>query len=214
MSRTRKPDFPPSVVNRRRAGMGPAGDTTGNSTLESQMFRWCSPRRLGPAVLAALVTLIAVHSQPERARAADAPDATAVARARETVKLLDDLHKGYVVTITATYVRAQEVTPAATVAKKVFQHMEANGHGSGRLIDVTGKPYREENVARTEFEKKAAAAIKSGKPYLDEVGTKDGKPVLRAATVVPVVMKQCLNCHTNHKEGDAIGALIYEIPIK
>jgi hypothetical protein len=178
------------------------------------MSRWCSPRRLGLAVLAALVTLIATRSHSQRARAADTPDPAAVARARDTVKLLDDLHKGYVVTITATYVRAQEVTPAATVAKKVFQHMEANGHGSGRLIDVTGKPFREVNVAQTDFEKRAAAAIKSGKPYVDEVGTKDGKPVLRAATVVPVVMKQCLNCHTNHKEGDVIGALIYEIPIK
>ena len=172
------------------------------------------PRRLGLPLLAVLVTFAALRSRPERATAADAPDAAAVARARATVKLLDDLHKGYVVTITSTYVRAQEVTPAATVAKKVFQHMEANGHGSGRLIDVTGKPFREENVAKTDFEKKAAAAIKGGTPYIDEVGTKDGKPVLRAATVVPVVMKQCTNCHNGYKEGDIIGALTYEIPIK
>src|SRR5207237_632826 len=139
----------------------------------------------------------------------ESPDAAAVARARDTVKLLDDVHKGYVVTITSTYVRAQEVTPAATVTKKVFQHMEKSGHGTGRLIDVSGKPFREENVAKTEFEKKAAVAIKGGKPYFDEVGQKDGKPVLRAATVVPAVMKACTTCHAGTKEGDIMGALIY-----
>lgn len=38
--------------------------------------------------------------------------------------------------------------------------------------------------------------------------------MLRAATVVPVVMKQCLACHPQLKEGDVMGALVYELPIK
>ena len=41
------------------------------------------------------------------------------------------------------------------------------------------------NAPKTEFEKQAVAKIKTGKPYFEEVGTKDGKPVLRAATRVP-----------------------------
>jgi hypothetical protein len=173
-------------------------------------------RRFGLGILAILVTAVALNSRLHRGHTADpkAPDAAAVDRTRATVKLLDDLHKGYVVNITKTYVRAQEVTPAATVAKKVFAHMEQNGHGSGRLIDVTGKPYLAENVARSDFEKRAAAAIKGGKPYLDEVGEKDGKPVLRAATVVPAVLPQCSTCHPNVKQGDVMGALIYEVPIR
>ena len=44
-------------------------------------------------------------------------------------------------------------------------------------------------------EKKGAAAIKDGKAYIEEVGVKDGLPVLRAATVVPAVLKQCTICH-------------------
>ena len=173
-------------------------------------------RRIGLFVLVALITGAALHLRSNRAHTADpkAPDAAAIERTRATVKLLDDLHKGYVVTITATYVRAQEVTPAATVAKKVFAHMEKNGHGSGRLIDATGKPFIAENVAKTEFEKKAVAAIKGGKAYIDEVGVKDGKPVLRAATVVPAVMAQCVNCHVNVKQGDVLGAIVYELPIR
>jgi hypothetical protein len=169
------------------------------------------------AVTAGLAAAAVVSLSPRpHAAAADSkgPDPAAVERTRGTIKMLDDLHKGYVVTITETYVKAQVKTPAATVIKKVFSHMEKSGHGTGRLIDATGEPLREGNVAKTDFEKKAVTAIKGGKPYFDEVGTKDGKPVLRAATVVPAVMDACLNCHGNVKKGDVMGALVYEIPIK
>ena len=49
--------------------------------------------------------------------------------------------------------------------------------------------------------------------YIEEVGVKDGLPVLRAATVVPAVLKQCAICHGG-KEGRVLGAIIYELPIK
>jgi hypothetical protein len=111
-------------------------------------------------------------------------------------------------------VKAQEMTPAARVAKKVFKHMESKDWGSGRLVDASGKPFNEANLPKTAFEKKAVSQIKAGKPYVDEVGTKDGKPVLRAATVVPAVMSQCIKCHEGFKEGDVLGALIYELPIR
>jgi len=150
----------------------------------------------------------------DKAKDAKAPDPAAVERTRATVRLLDNLHKGYVVNITETYVKAKEQTPAATVLKKVFAFMEKNGDGTGRLIDATGSPLRDKNVAKTDFEKKAVEAIKGGKPYIDEVATKDGKHVLRAATVVPAVMDACVNCHPNVKKGDVMGALVYELPIR
>ena len=156
----------------------------------------------------------AVAADEKGAKNAKEPDPAAIERTRATVRMLDNLHKGYVVTITDTYVKAKEQTPAATVVKKVFAHMEKNGDGTGRLIDATGSPLREGNVAKTDFEKKAVAAIKGGKPYIDEVATKDGKYVLRAATVVPAVMDACLNCHPHVKKNDVLGALIYEIPIR
>jgi hypothetical protein len=141
-------------------------------------------------------------------------DETALERTRTTVRMLDDLHKGYVVNITATYVEGQDKAPAAKVTKKVFKHMEANGWGTGRLIDATGEPNNPANSPKTEFEKAAVERLKKGQTYYDEVGIKDGKPVLRAATVVPVVMKQCSGCHLGKKEGDLLGALVYELPIK
>jgi hypothetical protein len=174
------------------------------------------PRRPAALALAALAALAAAHRHGPDAAAADPkpPDPAAVERARATVKMLDDVHKGYVVTITDTYVKAQEKTPAAAVVKKVFAQLEKGGHGTGRLIDASGEPLRPQNVARTDFEKKAVAAIKGGKPYVDEVAAKDGGPVLRAATVVPAVMAACVNCHPHVKEGQVLGALVYEIPIR
>jgi len=67
---------------------------------------------------------------------ADKPqvDEAALERARTTVKMLDDLHKGYVVNITATYVEGQDKAPAAKVAKKVFKHMEAKGAGRDEAV--------------------------------------------------------------------------------
>ena len=180
-----------------------------------------SPYRPLAVALAGLAAALALHARPEPAAAHQkdaanqkAPDPAAGERTRATVKRLDGGHKGYVVTITDTYVKAQEKTPAAAVVKKVFAHLEKDGHGTGRLIDATGSPLREANVAKTEFEKKAVKEIKAGKPYVDEVGTKDGKPVLRAATVVPAVMPACVSCHPHVKQGDVLGALIYELPIR
>ena len=162
-------------------------------------------------VSAAVLTLVA------RGIGADKPkvDAAALERTRERVKMLDDLYKGFVVHITATYVDGQDKAPAAKVAKKVFRHMEEKGWGKGRLVDATGEPVDRVNLPRNDFEKAAVREVKAGKAYYDEVATdRDGKQVLRAATVVPVVMKACSGCHLGKKEGEVIGALVYELPIK
>ncbi len=142
------------------------------------------------------------------------PDREAVQRAHETVKLLDTVHKGYVVNITATYVKAQVRTPAAHVAKKVFEFSAKNGGPRVRLIDATGSPQNKVNVAQSDFEKRAVVQLSKGEKYVSEVGHKDGQPILRAATPVPVVMSHCIACHAGFKEGDLLGALTYEVPIK
>jgi uncharacterized protein DUF3365 len=141
------------------------------------------------------------------------PDKEAVERAREQVKMLDDLYKTAIVGMTKTYVHQQLDTPAAIVAAEVFDAMKKKGHHAARLVDASGKPKSKTNLPDTDFEKKAVKAIKGGKAYYDEVGEKDGKPVLRAATVVPAVMKTCATCH-GVKEGTLLGAVVYEVPIK
>jgi hypothetical protein len=142
-----------------------------------------------------------------------APNSAALERARESVKMLDDLYKTAVVSITNRYVEQQSDTPAAAVAKDIFSGMRQKGWHNARLVDATGKPKNKENLPMTDFEKKAAAQIKSGQKYVEEIGDKDGQLVLRAATVVPAVMKQCAICHGG-KEGRILGAIVYEIPIR
>src|SRR5262249_22397535 len=97
----------------------------------------CWSIRFRPLALGVIgIVALCIATEPaDSAADSKAPDEAAIERTRATVKLLDDLHKGYVVAITDTYVKAQEKTPAATVLKKVFAHMEKNNHGSGRLID-------------------------------------------------------------------------------
>jgi len=166
------------------------------------------------AVVAGLIAAtVSTDRQPVLAADAKQPDPAAVERTREQVKMLDDLYKTAVVAITATYVDQQANTPAAAVAKKVFEAMHQKGYHHARLIDATGKPKNKSNVAVSDFEKRAVEAIRGGKPYVDEVAERDGKPILRAATIVPAVMKECTICH-GVKEGMLLGVITYEVPIK
>jgi hypothetical protein len=140
-------------------------------------------------------------------------DPAALKRTRESVKMLDDLYKNAVVIITKTYVEKQADTPAATVAKELFNAMHKQNWHLARLVDATGRPKNKENLPKTDFEKRGAEKIKAGKAYFEEIGEKDGKPVLRVATVVPSVLPQCATCHGG-KQGRVLGAIVYELPIK
>ena len=140
-------------------------------------------------------------------------DKAAVERTREQVKMLDDLYKTAVIGINDTYVKQQQDIPAAKVAAKVFDAMRKKGYHDARLIDVSGDPKNKANSAKTTFEKAAAEKILGGEAYVEEIGEKDGKPVLRVATTVPAVSKSCAGCH-GVKVGDKLGAIVYELPIK
>lgn len=168
---------------------------------------------LGLGLLFAGLTAFGAPAAGEKVGAKENVDPAALARTRETVKMLDDLYKNAVVSITKNYVDKQADTPAAAVAKDVFAAMHKNGWHHARLVDATGKPKRKANLPKTDFEKRGVEQMKAGKPYFEEVGEKDGKPVLRVATVVPAVMPQCAVCHGG-KEGRLLGAIIYELQIK
>jgi hypothetical protein len=171
--------------------------------------------RMGSAfaiIVAAIAVILGLSGKPSVA-GEKRPDPAALERAREEVKKLDDLYKTAVVGITQTYVDKQTDTPAATLAKAVFAAMHKKGYHTARLIDATGKPKSKENVAESDFEKKAVKEIQGGKSYYEETAEVGGKPVLRAGTIVPAVMKQCVLCHGG-KEGQLMGVIVYEVPIK
>ena len=145
------------------------------------------------------------------------PTKAAVDRSRKTVKMLDDIYKTTVVLITTHYVNDDDDLPAGTAAKALFAAIKKKGWHEVQLLDVTGEPYSDDNVASDDFDKRAVKQIKSGRPYVDRVVSRDGKSYLRAATSIPVVLKKCTMCHENYKHakpGEAIGLLSYTIPIE
>lgn len=140
----------------------------------------------------------------------------AVVRTRNQVKMLDDVYKTTVVLITTHYVNKTEDLPAGTAAVNLFDAISKKGWHEARLIDLTGEPYAEKNVAKDDFEKAAAAALKGGKDYYEKVETVNGKKIYRAATAIPVVLKKCTMCHPHYedaKPGQAIGAITYKLPL-
>lgn len=150
--------------------------------------------------------------------AQETKDTEKVARARETVKMLDDVYKTTVVLITDKYVNDESDFAAGSAAVALFDAIGKKGWHTVRLIDASGMPYDDKNVAKDEFEKSAIAKIKAGSAFVDAVEKQaDGKQVLRAMTPIPVVMTKCAMCHDHYKkvpEGQAIGALSYTLPIK
>ncbi len=140
----------------------------------------------------------------------------AVERTRRQVKMLDDIYKGGIVLITTHYVEGDEDLPAGTAFKKLFEAAKKKGWHEVRLLDATGNPYNKENVAKSEFEKRAVELLVKGKPFIDETVTENDKRYLLAATPIPVVMEKCTMCHSDYdmdEEGQVVGALTYKVPI-
>ncbi len=152
----------------------------------------------------ALALLCGASEPAPRAERDDALD-----RTRAQAKMLDDLFKVAVVDITNRY----DGPPAAKVAKTMFAAAKEKQYFNARLLDVTGAPQNEANLPRDEFEKRAAREIGSGKVYYEQVtGTGDTRR-LRVATVVPAVTQKCAKCH-GVKQGDLLGFLSYDLPVK
>jgi hypothetical protein len=170
------------------------------------------------AMAAILLARPATQAADDKAAAAKpAASAEAVARTRKQVKMLDDLYKTAVVLITKHYVDENSDLPAGTAAIALFSAMKEKGWHEVRLLDATGQPIEEKNSPKDEFEKQAVAKLKGGATYYEEVVTKDGKPYLRAATPIPVVLDKCVMCHEHYKQAkpnEPIGVLGYTVPIE
>jgi hypothetical protein len=163
------------------------------------------------AIIACALVWSGTQAQEKKA------DDAAVARARKHVTMLDDLYKTAIVLITENYVDESSDLAAGAAFQKLFDAMRQKNHHDVRLLDATGDPYDGDNSPKDDFEKAAIKALKEGKPYYEQVTQKDGKPVLRAATAIPVVMKKCTLCHPAYekaKQGEAIGALSYTLAIE
>jgi hypothetical protein len=144
-------------------------------------------------------------------------DKAATDRARKSVQMLDSIYKQTIVLITDKYVHEEADFPAGSAAVVLFDKISQEGSHKVRLIDATGQPYEEKNVAKDDFEKEGIKRLKQGAGYYEQVVQIDGKPQLRAVTAVPVVLEKCVMCHAHYadaKKGEPIGAISYTMPIE
>ena len=151
------------------------------------------------------------------AEAAEKVDNAALERTRKQVRMLDDLYKTAVVLITTHYVEEDSDLAAGEAALALFAAMKEKGWHEVRLLDASGEPINDDNSPKDSFEKSSVKKLKAGEAYVDKVVMKEGKPYLRAATPIPVVLEKCIMCHPNYKdvpEGQPIGVLGYTIPIE
>ncbi|WP_406696881.1 DUF3365 domain-containing protein [Singulisphaera sp. Ch08] len=158
----------------------------------------------------AAAALVAVLVSGTELRAEESAQDPALTRARDQIKMLDSLYKTAVVSVTKRY---DEGPPAIKVAMDVFGAMDKEGWHKAKLVDASGSPQNEANLPQSEFEKRAAKAMQAGKPYYEEVAGEGAKRTLYAATLVPAVLKRCASCH-GVKEGDLLGFIRYELPVK
>ena len=151
------------------------------------------------------------------AKETDQPSEAAVERSRKQVQMLDNIYKQAIVLITDKYVHDEDDFAAGSAAVLWFENISKSGSHKVRLIDASGEPYDDKNVAQDDFEREGIKRLKAGASIYDQVQQIDGKPQLRALTPVPVVMKKCIMCHDHYrdaKEGEPIGAISYTLPIE
>lgn len=157
-----------------------------------------------------VAVVLVVGMATGRAERVEQSDDPGLERARQEIQMLDALYKNAVISITERYQRGQ---PAIMVAKDVFGAMRQAGHHDAKLIDATESPLGVDNDPQSDFERRAARAMRTGESYIEEVVTDGVDRRLLAATVVPAVHKRCAECH-GVQEGELLGFIRYEIPIR
>jgi hypothetical protein len=176
-------------------------------------------RVIAGSCLAFLIIFASVAAAAEDAAEAGKPKKgnRALDRTRKTVRMLDDIYKTTVVLITDKYVNTTDDFAAGAAAIALFDAINKKNWHLVRLVDATGDPYGDENVAKDEFEKQAIKELKAGKDDYEKVEKRDDGRYLRAATPIPVVMDKCVMCHEHYKdakEGEPIGALLYTLKVE
>jgi hypothetical protein len=173
-------------------------------------------RRLLALALCGLSLVSAVTLFRTPLTAEDPKADPAVERARQQVRMLDDLYKSAIVLVTENYVTEKADLAAGDAFQALFKAMKDKGHHEVRLLDATGEPYDDDNTPRPGFEQKAVKELKAGKQWYEEVVERDGQRYLLAATPIPVVMKKCTMCHEHYADvpaGQPIGALGYTLKL-
>ncbi|MGR3294835.1 MAG: c-type heme family protein [Candidatus Bathyanammoxibius sp.] len=165
------------------------------------------------SILTVLMTAASILWLTPGAAAFDKWENLSKEEAKVIVQLLDDVYKFWIVFDTRAHVENMGRIPSATIAKEVFVEMDKKGWHSARLITTSKNFFNPENRPKDDFEMKAVEALNGGSAFYEAVEVVDGKKVYRAATPVPLVIKECKMCHVTAKDDELLGALVYTLPL-
>ncbi|MDZ4286475.1 MAG: DUF3365 domain-containing protein [Prosthecobacter sp.] len=156
-------------------------------------------------------------AQPQGRPTAAAPAGgkleAAVAIARERAKLLHDVYSITLDVMHHRYFRHDGPVLPARAMEDVFEEMDGLSGDKANWISVNTKAMSINHTPATEFEKKAAAALATGKEDFELVG--DG--VYQRAT--PILLRSsCIGCHTKMFSDlpttPRFAGLVISIPLK
>jgi hypothetical protein len=156
--------------------------------------------------------LLAIGMMMARVEAVE-PTTEQLQAARQTTRMLDDLYKTAIVTVTDIYVEDATSVAAATAFQPVFRAMKQAKHHEVRLVDGLGDPINPDNAAADPFEKEAVRAMMAGQATFEKVETIEGQAYLRTMTSLPMVMEKCVLCHENYRGQKLVGGVSYKLPL-
>lgn len=116
-----------------------------------------------------------------------------VAAARSRAELLHEVYASTLEVLHHHYFRAEGAVLPARAMEDVFTEMARLTKDKARWISVNTDAMSIQHEPKTEFEKKAAAVLASGKGEYELV--EDG--VYRRAAVIPL-RSSCVSCHSKH----------------
>lgn len=139
--------------------------------------------------------------------------ASNLSEARERARLLHDVYATTLEVMHQHYFRRDGPVLPARAMEDVFGEMDGLSGTHANWIAVNTKAMSVNHEPKTEFEKKAAAELASGKPEYEFVG----KGVFRRAAPIPL-RSGCVGCHTEMfssggKTGRVAG-LVVSVPIR
>ena len=141
----------------------------------------------------------------------DAP--ASVARARENAKLMHNVYASTLDVMHHHFFRNNKAVLPARALEDVFADMEAQSKVKAKWIAVNTKAMSINHEPKSDFEKKAAAAIGAGKSEFEAV--EDG--YYRRAAAIPLG-SGCVTCHTGLFAGtpktQRFAGLVISVPVK
>ncbi|GDY23075.1 hypothetical protein LBMAG56_44220 [Verrucomicrobiota bacterium] len=136
----------------------------------------------------------------------------AVAAARERAKLLHDIYSTTLEVMHRHYFRAERAVLPARAMEDVFADMARLSNDSARWIAVNTQAMSVQHAPKTDFDRKAAAELATGKEAYERV--EDG--VYQRAGSIPLG-SSCVGCHTKHFSGPIksprFAGLVIAIPL-